>query len=147
MAFSLKIPTNYKFSFNALASEIVHRVKHSIAFILNDNFSGLTEIENLVKRLANLPNVKEARAVSHKSGDFHEITFEILSDADFDEARYLAEQATELVIEAEWKLCDISKDENWYFGTQVLRKFQSNLSENKIVASSHARSECLSAAS
>jgi len=147
MTLSLKIPTNYKFDFNALVAGFVSQAKKSIGFTSNKNFSGFTEIKDLVQRLANLPNVEAARAISSKIGDLHELTFEILSHGDFDEARQLAEQATALVIETEWKLCDISKNENWYFGTQVLRKFKSNFQKNQIVAFSYAQSECLSAAS
>ncbi len=147
MTLSLKIPTNYKFDLSALVAEFVSKAKKSIGFTSNENFSGFTEIQDLVQRLANLPNVEAARAVANKSGDLHEVTFEILSYVDFDEVRQLAEQATALVIETEWELCDISKNENWYFGTQVLRKFKSNFPENQIVAFSYAQSECLSAAS
>ncbi len=76
-----------------------------------------------------------------------EITFEILSHTEGSEWVQLTQKATALVIEAEWKLSDMTQDENWLFGAQMVRSFGSNLREDRIVTYSHARSQHLSAAS
>ncbi len=104
------------------------------------------EIDNLVCRLAQLKNVQEVRAVRSKN-DLHEITFQILSYADFHDTRKLAETATALVVETEWKIWDISNEDDWDFGTQVLSDFGSSIKNNQIVSFSNAQSKCLSAAS
>lgn len=104
------------------------------------------EIDNLVYRLAQLENVEEVRAVRSKN-DSHEITFQILSYADFHNTRKLAETATALVVETEWKICDISNEEDWDFGAQVLRDFGSSIKNNQIISFSNAQPKYLSAAS
>ncbi len=102
--------------------------------------SELVEIGNLVERLSELPNVEQVRAIRHKD-DLQEITFEILSYTDFDLTRQLAEQATRLVHEVEWKLCDITENSNWDFGTQILRKFSSKVKEDQILSFSDVKSK------
>lgn len=109
--------------------------------------SGLTEIKELVDSLTKLPGVEQVRAVSHKPDDFHEVIFEILSHVNPPERRELTAKAVALVRETEWKLCDTTNDEDWDFGTQMLRKFPIVSSENQVIASSHARRQCLSSAS
>ncbi|WP_373527138.1 hypothetical protein [Nostoc sp.] len=116
-------------------------------FTSNKKSFVLAEINSLVQRLSKLENVGQVRAVTYNNNDLHEITFEILSHADFDATRKLAEKATALVVETEWKVCDITKSEDWDFGTQILRDFGSNIKKNQIVTFSNAQSEYLSATS
>lgn len=97
-------------------------------------------------RLAQLENVESVRAVRSKN-DSRSVIFQILSYADFDDTRKLAETATALVVETEWKICDISNQEDWDFGTQVLSDFGSSIKNNQIVSFSNAQSKYLSAAS
>lgn len=102
--------------------------------------SALSTIQSLTQALAGFPNVEQVRAVAENPGDLYEITFEILSyQVDFPESRELAERATALVIDTEWELCDVTDSENWHFGTQILRRFNPNSREDKIVALSYAR--------
>jgi hypothetical protein len=119
---------------------------NSIFGFFSNEKSVLLEINNLVHRLAQLENVEKVRDVRSKN-DSHEITFQILSYADFDNTRKLAEIATALVVETEWKICDISNQEDWDFGTQVLSDFGSSIKNNQIVSFSNAQSKYLSAAS
>ncbi|NEP60725.1 MAG: hypothetical protein F6K31_27645 [Symploca sp. SIO2G7] len=108
---------------------------------------GSAEIESLVHSLAQLPGVEEVRAVSHQPDDLHEVTFEVLSDIEPPERRELFAKALVLVRETEWMLCDTTDEDDWDFGTQMLRKFPTLLDENQVIASSYARRECLQAAS
>ena len=66
-------------------------------------------------------------------GNLHEITFEILSHTEGSEWVQLSRKVTALVIEAEWKLSDMTQDENWLFGAQMVRSFGSNFREDQIV--------------
>lgn len=119
---------------------------NSIFGFLSNEKSISLEIEKLVRRLAQLENVESVRAVRSKN-DSHEITFQILSYADFDETKKLAEKATALVVETEWKIYDISNEEDWDFGTQVLSDFGSSIKNNQIISFSNAQSKYLPKAS
>lgn len=129
---------------------MMHQLWLRVEQIANQNSAlsgiGLAEIEQLVQQLAGLPGVEQVRAVAHDPDNLHEVTFEILSHVDWPERRKLAEKATALVIDTEWKLCDATQNEDWHFGTQMLRKFSSNLDENQVVASSYDRAQYLSSA-
>ncbi|NER20578.1 MAG: hypothetical protein F6J86_35220 [Symploca sp. SIO1B1] len=109
--------------------------------------SGSAEIEKLVKSLAQLPGVEEVKAISHQPDDLHEVTFEILSHLESPERRELAAKAMILVRETEWMLCETTNEDNWDFGTQMLRRFPTFLNANQVIASSYAQRECLQAAS
>ncbi|NET57198.1 MAG: hypothetical protein F6K47_13850 [Symploca sp. SIO2E6] len=109
--------------------------------------SGSAEIENLVNSLAQLPDVEAVRAVSHQPDDVHEVTFEILSHIEPPQRRELFAQALVLVRETEWMLCDTTNEDDWDFGTQMVRTFPTFLTKNQVIASSYAQRERLQAAS
>jgi hypothetical protein len=131
---------------NSTISNVLDNLKNLLGFVSSKSQPQL-EIQNLVERLSELENVEQVRAISHSKNDLHEITFEILCYADFHETRKVAEEATRLVIETEWKLCDITKQDDWDFGTQILREFGSNVKKDQIVSSSNVKSVQFSTAS
>ena len=135
MAFTLQNTKSSVFFFKTLS-----KLPGQLGSIFTKSQPELVKITNLVQRLSELPNVEQVRAIRHKD-DCHEITFEILSYADFDSTRQLAEQATRLVHEVEWQLCETTQNNNWDFGTQILRKFSSNVKQDQIVSFSDVKSE------
>jgi uncharacterized HAD superfamily protein len=131
---------------NSIISNALDNLKNLFGFVSSKSQPQL-EIQNLVQRLSELQDVEQVRAIRHNKNDLYEITFEILCCADFHTTRKVAEEATRLVVETEWKLCDITKQDDWDFGTQILREFTLNVKKNQIVSSSDVKSVQLSTAS
>lgn len=105
---------------------------------------GLAEIKEVVQKLAELPNVQQVRAIANSFNDLHEVTFEVLpSNIDSPENGELAKRAISLVIDAEWKLSDITNNESWLFGVQMVGGFELNPKDNKVVASSYVQPQRL----
>lgn len=105
---------------------------------------GLAEIKEVVQKLAKLPNVQQARAIANSSNDLHEVTFEVIpSNIDSPENGELAKRAISLVIDAEWKLSDITNNESWLFGVQIVGRFELNPKDNRVVASSYVQPQRL----
>lgn len=99
--------------------------------------AGLAEIKEVAQKLAELPNVERVRAIARSPNDLHEVIFELLpSNIDSPENGELAKKAISLVIDAEWKLSDITDNESWLFGVQMVGEFEFNPNENRVVASS-----------
>jgi len=102
--------------------------------------AGLTEIKEVVQKLAELPNVYQVRAIANSFNNLHEVTFEVLpSNIDSPENAELAKRAISLVIDAEWKLSDITNNESWLFGVQMVGGFEFNPKDNRVVASSYVQ--------
>lgn len=104
-------------------------------------------IENLVQQLSELPNVEQVRAVASKNTKLNEITFEVLSNVDFDEEIELEKAAINLVVKTELELCKLFKAESWYFRTQLLKQFDTSVNNSQIIKFSNAQSNSISAAS
>jgi hypothetical protein len=106
----------------------------------SDREVGLTEIKKVVQKLLKLPNVEQVRAIANSSNDLHEIIFEIIpADIDSPENGELLQKSISLVIDAEWKLSDITNNESWLFGVQMVGEFEHNLKDNSVVASSYVQ--------
>ncbi|MEQ9551721.1 MAG: hypothetical protein RIM23_19190 [Coleofasciculus sp. G3-WIS-01] len=104
----------------------------------SDREVGLTEIKEVVQKLIKLPNIEQVRAIANSSNDLHEIIFELLpTDIDSPENGELLQKSISLVIDAEWKLSDITNNESWLFGVQMVGEFEHNLKDNSVVASSY----------
>jgi len=107
----------------------------------SDREVGLTEIKEVVQKLLKLPNIEQVRAIANSSNDLHEIIFELLpTDIDSPENGELLQKSISLVIDAEWKLSDITNNESWLFGVQMVGEFEHNLKDNSVVASSYVQS-------
>ena len=99
---------------------------------------GLTEIKEVVQKLAELPNVEQVRAIANSLNELYEVTFEVLpSNINSPRNGELAKKAISLVIDAEWKLSDITNNESWLFGVQMVRGFEFTPKDNRVVASSY----------
>ncbi len=93
-----------------------------------------------MQKLAELPNVYQVRAIANSSNNLYEVTFEVLpSNIDSPENGELVKRAISLVIDAEWKLSDITNNESWLFGVQMVGGFEFNPKENRVVASSYVQ--------
>ena len=102
--------------------------------------AGLTEIKEVVQKLAELPNVYQVRAIANSSNNLYEVTFEVLpSNIDSPENGELVKRAISLVIDAEWKLSDLTNNESWLFGVQMVGGFELNPKDNRVVASSYVQ--------
>jgi hypothetical protein len=101
---------------------------------------GLVEIKEVVQTLAELPNVKKVRAIANSFNDLYEVTFEVLPcNIDSPENGELVKRAISIVIEAEWKLSDLTNNESWLFGVQMVGGFELNPKDNRVVASSYVQ--------
>jgi hypothetical protein len=93
-----------------------------------------------VQKLAELPNVYQVRAIANSSNNLYEVTFEVLpSNIDSPENGELVKRAISLVIDAEWKLSDLTNNESWLFGVQMVGGFELNPKDNRVVASSYVQ--------
>ncbi|MEQ8974845.1 MAG: hypothetical protein RIE73_31230 [Coleofasciculus sp. C1-SOL-03] len=106
--------------------------------------AGLTVIQEVVQMLLKFPNVEQVRAIAKNYIDLHEVIFEIMpADIDSPDNGELLQKSISLVIDAEWKLSDITNNESWLFGVQMVGEFEHNLKDNSVVASSYVQSYCL----
>jgi hypothetical protein len=101
---------------------------------------GFTEIKEVVQKLAELPNVEQVRAIANNSNNLYEVTFEVLpSNIDSPENGELAKKVIFLVIDAEWKLSDLTNNESWLFGVQMVGGFELHPQDDRVVASSYVQ--------
>lgn len=101
---------------------------------------GLTEIKEVVQKLAELPNVEQVRAIANNPNNLYEVTFEVLpSNIDSPENGELSKKAIALVIDAEWKLSDVTNNESWLFGVQMVGGFEFHPKDNRVVASTYVQ--------
>jgi hypothetical protein len=91
----------------------------------------LNKIKEVVQKLDELPNVEKARAIANSSNELHEVTFEVLlSNIDSPENGELVKRAISLAIDAEWELSDLTNNESWLFGVQMVGGFERNSISN-----------------
>lgn len=93
------------------------------------------EVQKLVQELAKIEGVTRVRAVAPRAGDLHWIDFQLelqpeteLSDESWDKIQ-------NLVIHYEWGLRDQTQ-ENWYFDTERVEKFEQLKELDQVVFSS-----------
>ncbi|MHC5934103.1 hypothetical protein [Nostoc sp.] len=98
------------------------------------SYDAVAEIQNLVKELDQLVEVKRVRAIATSFPDIHWIDFQIeLEEANTDLSDETWDKIQDLVIDYEWKLIDDSAEE-WYFRPQIVDRFY--LLKDEVIADS-----------
>jgi hypothetical protein len=115
-------------------------------FILEKIRPEKTEIKKLIEKLETLPNVQAARAIRNKNDDSRKIVFEILANVNPSERIDLLTEATDLVVETEWKMDTLTQSRNWNLEVQVVRKFRED-KKSQIIIFNNDRTKYLSPAS
>lgn len=97
------------------------------AFGLTSRHKEKSEIAVLQRKLLQLQSVSQVKT-SVSPENPHEITFQIFSNCDSFHEKRITEEAMRLVIETEWRLDDISENDDWDFSVQIFRESNCNLS-------------------
>ncbi len=98
----------------------------------------VTEVRELVHKLAKVANVKRVRAIATRFPNLHHVDFELELHFNTELSDEVWNNVQDLVIDYEWKLRDDS-GEKWYFHAQVVDKLSLLQDTTKIIADSDNR--------
>lgn len=95
----------------------------------------ITQVRELVHKLAAFANVKRVRAIAPRFPDIHDVDFELELQSETELSDEVWNNVQNLVIDYEWKLRDISS-EKWYFHAQVRYRLSLLQDATKVIADS-----------